>query len=77
MSEKIKKICSQLIDKFVIEFKKDENMDKVKKEVLDPSVKYIIDKLYPYIIATCVIFVLTFIAAVSILIILIFNKKNS
>jgi len=35
------------------------------------------DKIYPYILATCIIFVLTFLLAVAILIILIFNNKNN
>ena len=76
MSNKIKEICSTIIDKLVIEFKKEHNIKKINKEILDPSIKYIIDKLYPYILATCVIFVLTFIMAVAILIILIFSKNK-
>ena len=76
MSNKIKEICSTIIDKLVLEFKKEHNVKKIKKEILDPSIKYIIDKLYPYILATCVIFVLTFIMAVAILIILIFSKNK-
>lgn len=75
MSEKIKNICIELIDKCVLEFKKEHNVNKIKKEILDPSIKYIIDQLYPYILATCTIFVLTFLMAVAILILLIFNKK--
>ena len=66
----------EVIDKCVIEFKKEHNVNKIKKEILDPSIKYIIEKLYPYILATCVIFVLIFLMAIAILIILIFNKKH-
>ena len=77
MAEKIKNICLEIIDKSIQEFKKDENMDKIKKEILDPCVKHMMDKIYPYILATCIIFVLTFLLAVAILIILIFNNKNT
>jgi hypothetical protein len=75
MSEKIKNICLEIIDKCVCEFKKEENMNKVKSEILDPCVSHMMDKIYPYILATCVIFVLTFLLATAILIILIFKNK--
>lgn len=77
MSDKIKKICIEVIDKCVLEFKKEHNVNKIKKEILDPSIKYIIHQLYPYIIATCIIFVLTFLFALTTFVILIFNKKNT
>lgn len=76
MSEKLKIICLDIIDKCVIEIKKDDNMNKIKSNVLDPCVSYILNKLYPYILATCIIFVLTFLTAITILIILIFNNKS-
>ena len=66
----------EVIDKCVLEFKKEHNVNKIKKEILDPSIKYIIDQLYPYILATCIIFVLTFLMAGAILVILVFNKKH-
>ena len=75
MSEKIKNICLDIINKCVYEFKKQENMDKIKKEILDPCVSHMMKKIYPYILATCVIFVLTFLLATAILIILIFKNK--
>ena len=76
MSEKLKIICLDIIDKCVIEIKKEDNMNKIKSNVLDPCVSYILNKLYPYILATCIIFVLTFLTAITILIILIFNNKS-
>ena len=75
MSEKIKIICIEIINKCVCEFKKEDNMNKVRAEILDPCVSYMMNKLYPYILATCIIFVLTFLLATAILIILIFKNK--
>ena len=46
----IKNITTQLIDKLITEFKKKDNVDKVKKLVIDPLIKYSIERLYPYII---------------------------
>ena len=62
----IKNITTQLIDKIIKEFKKKNNIDKVKQLVIDPLIKYSIERLYPYIITISVIFVLTFILALAI-----------
>ena len=32
------------------EVKKDDNMDIIKKDILDPMIRHIIDELYPYFI---------------------------
>jgi hypothetical protein len=77
MSSKLKNICSEIVDKCVDEFKDDKNMNKIKKDILDPCVSYILNKTYPYVLATCILFVLIFLMIVTILIILIFNKKTN
>ena len=77
MSEKLKDICFEIIDKCVCEIKAENNMNKVKKEVLDPCITYIINKIYPYILSTCIVFVLIFLMFVAILVILIFNKNKN
>ena len=75
MSTKLKNICTEIVDKCVEEFKDDKNFNKIKTQILDPSVNYILNKTYPYVLATCIIFVLIFLMIVAILVILIFNKK--
>jgi hypothetical protein len=75
MSLKLKSICVDIIDKCVDEIKEENNMNKIKSELLDPCVNYILKKIYPYILATCITFVLIFLMISAILIILIFNKK--
>ena len=76
MSEKIKQICLEIIERCVDEFKKENNFNKIKCEILDPCVSHMMNKIYPYVLATCVIFVLTFLLATAILIILIFKNKQ-
>lgn len=44
------KICNQAKEMIYNEIKKDENKEKLQKEVLDPIVKYIGERLYPYIL---------------------------
>jgi len=77
MSAKLKNICSEIVEKCVEEFKDEQNFNKIKKEMLDPCVNYILNKIYPYVLATCIIFVLIFLMIVTILVILIFNKKTN
>lgn len=77
MATKIKLICLEIIEKCVEEVKEEHNMNKIKSEILDPCVAYILKKLYPYIMATCIIFVLIFLMSSAILVILIFNKSIS
>jgi hypothetical protein len=66
----MKDICIDLINLAIEEFKKEENVDKVRINILDPCLNYFVSQFYPYIIATCIIFILTFILAISILILL-------
>ena len=69
-----KKLCSELINKTILEFKEENHMDKIKDNVLDPCINYMVDQFYPYIIATCIIFILTFILAVGIFMILVYHQ---
>ncbi len=51
-------IGSELLEKCIIEIKKQENMDKIHTNVLDPLIDYILERLYPYIMVTCIMFIL-------------------
>ena len=53
-----KDIGCELLEKCIIEFKKKENIDKIHSNVLDPLIDYILQRLYPYILITCVMFLL-------------------
>jgi hypothetical protein len=46
----MEKLASQAAEVVLRELLKDENKDKLEKHVLDPSVKYIGERLWPYII---------------------------
>jgi hypothetical protein len=70
----IKEICFDLINLFVTEFMKEENKTKVKENILDPCITYMVNQFYPYIIATCIIFILTFLLAIAIFFMLIREK---
>ena len=65
------KLVKELIDKFILEFKKNENQDQLKIHIIDPIICYIFDRLYPYIFITSAIFVILFLILISILFLLI------
>lgn len=61
------KFTNELINKFIQEFNKDENQEQLKTKVIDPIVYYVLDKLYPYIFVTSIIFILLLLISLSIL----------
>jgi len=63
----IQDIFNDLIDKFILEINKKENISKIEKSLVDPLIKYTFSKLYPYIMTVSIIFLLTFLLAISIL----------
>lgn len=67
----INKITSELLEKIIEEIKKPENMSKIQVSILDPLIHYTFNRLYPYIIVSSVIFLLTFLLAITILLLII------
>jgi hypothetical protein len=67
----ISKFASDMLDKLIIELKKSENMHKIQTNLIDPLIYYSFKRMYPYLLVTAIIFLLTFILALLILIFLI------
>ena len=44
----VKKLTNKIIEKIIIEFNEPENMDKMKKNIVDPLIQYTYRQLYPY-----------------------------
>ena len=61
------KIVEELTQYCINEFKKEENLNKMKVFLIDPLIEYTFKLLYPYILITSIIFFLTFILAIVIL----------
>jgi hypothetical protein len=70
----ISNLISELLDKIILEFKKEANQEQLKSNIIDPIIYYIIDKLYPYIFITTVMFVLILLLITSILFLIINGK---
>ena len=66
----VKKLTNKIIEKIITEINEPENMDKMKKNIIDPLIKYTYRQLYPYFLVTIVLFLLTFILALLIFLIL-------
>lgn len=56
----------ELVEKFISEAKKEQNINQIKRDVMDPLIEYMFQKLYPYIIITSIMFILIFILATAI-----------
>jgi hypothetical protein len=67
----VSNLTRQVIDNILIEVKKEENMSKIRANIIDPIIHYSIERIYPYIIITGALFILTLLVAIIILIILI------
>lgn len=70
------KFSTEIIQKLIFEFKKDENQEQLKTHIIDPIICYILDRLYPYIFITSAIFILLLLIALSILFLIIKTNYN-
>lgn len=61
------KLTDEIINTLLTEAKKEENMCRIKRTVMDPLIDYTFQKLYPYIVITSILFILIFVLAISIL----------
>lgn len=66
----ISKITTELIDKIIEEIRKPTNMSKIHIGIIDPLIHYSLNRLYPYIIGCSIIFILTFVLAITILLLI-------
>lgn len=73
----VKELVNDIIIKIISEINQPETNLKIKTEIINPFVSYILQQLYPYLITTCVIFVLMFLCIITTLILVLGNKKTS
>ena len=53
-------IVTELVDKFIHEIKNKKNSHHIKTYLIDPSLSYCIDALYPYIIISSLFLIIFF-----------------
>jgi len=66
----IGQVTSEILDKLLAEINKKENIEKIQTKMIDPLIHHTLTQLYPYIIATSIIFILIFILSITILFLL-------
>jgi len=71
----VKDIVNDIMVKIILEINQPETNLKIKTEIINPFVSYILQQLYPYLITTCVIFVLMFLCIITTLVLVLGNKK--
>jgi len=73
----IEKIIKDFIEKFLLEFKKEENQKKLEFEILNPPLTHYTNKIYPYIRLLMILYCVNIILIFTILfLIILFNNKN-
>ena len=67
----MKTLVNEVLENCILELRKDTYREQFKTYLLDPSICYILDRLYPYIIITAIIFILILLIGISILFLMI------
>ena len=66
----ISKFTKEILDKIIEEVSRPKNMTKIEMNVVEPLIMYTFKRLYPYLLMSSVIFILTFLVALLILLLL-------
>ena len=72
----ISQFTNELLDKVLNELKKKQNMNKIENNLVEPLIRYTFKRLYPYIVLSASIFLLTFIFCILILVLLIKELRS-
>lgn len=67
----ISKFTKEILDKIIEEVSRPKNMTRIEMNVIEPLIMYTFKRLYPYLLMSSVIFILTFLVALLILLLLI------
>jgi hypothetical protein len=70
------KVSNTFLKKLIHYIGRQEIRNQIQTEVLDPLINHIMKRVFPYIILTCVLFVLLLIAVLLTLGIIIFQFRN-
>ena len=60
----LNKFVVEIAEQFITQVKKEQNLEALKLNLVNPLIDYTFHRLYPYILITSIIFFLTFILAV-------------
>jgi hypothetical protein len=69
--------ADKMIKDFIYEIRKDKNMDKIRKNVLDPVLCDINDRYFPHMVTLITLLILIVLLLTLILVLYIFDKKET
>jgi hypothetical protein len=72
----ISKFTQEILNKIIDEISKAENISKIEQNIVEPLIMYTFKRLYPYLVMSSIIFILTFLVALLILLLLIKQIKS-
>ena len=67
-------ITRQMVNHLIEQIKKEENKLRLQQHLVDPTIKYILDKLFPYLVGCAVVFILIILLTLLIVFILASGK---
>jgi p-aminobenzoyl-glutamate transporter AbgT len=72
----LEKITHDFLDKFITELNKKNNKKKINTHIINPIICDISNKLYPYIVTLFIMYIIILLLIISILAMLISNRKK-
>jgi hypothetical protein len=67
---------TKFYDKMIVYIGKEETRAKIQKIILDPLLNHVMNRVFPYIILTCVLFILLLFSVLITLGIFVFNIRT-
>lgn len=72
----ISQFTKDILDKIIVEISQPENMTKIENKVIEPLLLYSFKRLSPYLLMGSIVFILTFLLALLILLLLVRQLKT-
>jgi len=66
-----------ILDKSIQFFQESKNREKIQTHCIDPLIRHVLDRLFPYIILTCVLFCLILLMSFASIWLLIFQLRSN
>ena len=71
-----KTVANQFLEKTIQFLQSEETLQKIRFYVIDPVLNHILERIFPYIILSCVLFGLLLIIAISTFVLALFQMKS-
>ena len=70
-------MINTMLDRAIQFFQEPSNREKIKSQCIDPFLRHILDRVFPYIILTCILFSLILLLSITSVGLLVFQLRNS